>query len=63
MSGYCQICNEYCLDCQCGKQELPNQLVKTDHTIKMKPFFICIMPQDKLDRMKEEEIRGPDDNI
>jgi Protein of unknwon function (DUF3310) len=24
MSGECQICHEHCLDCKCGKQDLPS---------------------------------------
>lgn len=28
MSGECNRCGEHCLDCQCGKQEIPSKMKK-----------------------------------
>lgn len=54
MSGECQICHEHCLDCKCGKQELPNGLIRTGCSVKIQPSYICIVSPEKMERMMEE---------
>jgi len=51
MSGECETCHEHCLDCRCGKQDLPVGMIKTGYAVKIKPMFIVIRP---LKNMKEE---------
>jgi hypothetical protein len=54
MSGDCQICHEHCLDCKCGKQELPNGLIRTGCSVKIQPRYICMMHPEKMEKMMEE---------